>query len=74
MQGLPERLSAEEARAPACAALVSDMVELYSQLAALSHLDNAGDQEVRPRRMGGWVAPGALRERRACSMAAHLLR
>ena len=48
LQDLPESLSAEEAQGPACIALVGDMCQLFDQLKALSHLDDAGDQQVGP--------------------------
>ena len=53
LQELPADLTAEQACSPACSELVGSMCTLPSNLMVLSHLDDAGPQQV-----GGRV-PGA---------------
>lgn len=45
-QELPTELTEEQACSPACAELVGGMAELLSMLLSLSHLDDAGPQQV----------------------------
>lgn len=46
-QELPTDLTEEQACSPACAELVRGMTELLTMLVSLSHLDDAGPQQVR---------------------------
>ena len=46
LQALPPGLTEAEALSPACKAIVDDMAMLLQQLVDLSHLDDAGEQEV----------------------------
>lgn len=45
-QELPQELSEEQALSPACAGLVEDMEQLLQTVIDLSHLSDAGMQEV----------------------------
>lgn len=45
-QGLPAELSLEQACSPACSELVGRMKEMLGTLLSLSHLDDAGPQQV----------------------------
>lgn len=56
MQELPAGLTEQQAASPACAALLHDMHILLPKLVDLSHLGDAGEQEVR----GSWLAGPAL--------------
>lgn len=52
LQELPPTLSAEEAQGEPCQPLVADMCALLHRLLELSHLSDAGEQEVRACRGG----------------------
>ena len=46
MQDLPHELTLEQAQSAACQPLVADMVTLLGRLKGLSHLEDAGEQQV----------------------------
>lgn len=48
-QEVPAELTAEQACSPACAELVGSMTEMLGSLVSLSHLDDAGPQQVGRR-------------------------
>ena len=65
LQDLPQELTLKEAQSPACQPLVADMVMLLGRLKGLSHLEDAGEQQVgsgavyRPEGWGSGCAAGA---------------
>jgi hypothetical protein len=63
LQELPHELTLEQAQSAACQPLVADMVTLLGRLRDLSHLEDAGEQQVS-REQGDNGAGG--REGRGC--------
>lgn len=56
-QDVPLELAAEQARSPACSELVTAMTELLASLVSLSHLDDAGPQQVGAVGGTGTIVP-----------------